>query len=276
MVANNRRIVFDRRGCHIFDEHGNLLIEAQRQGRLYIARTVQKYSTKGREPNETSSCMKPSVDRWHQRMMHVSKKRILQMDCQRGKSTRQPFRRHLADEEASIASRPLDLVHCDLMGPMDTPSLGKARDVLAIIDDATRYVRVYFLRNKGSVLGVFKTWRIEAEKQSERSLKKVRTDNGLEFCSKAWEMFCLAAGIIHERAMAYTPQQNGVAERMNRTLLDLVRSTMTGCTLPRATWVELICTAAYIRNRVTNRHNEVKTPYELWFNRKPSLRHLRT
>ncbi|KFD47707.1 hypothetical protein M513_11385 [Trichuris suis] len=79
MVANNRRIVFDRRGCHIFDEHGNLLIEAQRQGRLYIARTVQKYSTKGREPNETSSCMKPSVDRWHQRMMHVSKKRILQM-----------------------------------------------------------------------------------------------------------------------------------------------------------------------------------------------------
>ncbi|KFD46323.1 hypothetical protein M513_12801 [Trichuris suis] len=146
MVDNNRRIIFDRRGCHIYDEHGNLLIEAQRQGRLYVARTVQKYSTKGREPNETSSCMKLSVDQWHQRRMHVSKKRILQMvrrqaargldcsvtaltsceDCQRGKSTRQPFRRHLADEEASVASRPLDLVHCDLMGPMDTPQSGKS------------------------------------------------------------------------------------------------------------------------------------------------------
>ncbi|KFD54676.1 hypothetical protein M513_04376 [Trichuris suis] len=148
MVDNNRRIVFDRRGCHIYDEHGNLLIEAQRQGRLYVARTVQKYSTKGREPNETSSCMKLTVDQWHQRMMHVSKKRILQMvrrqaargldcsvtalsnceDCRRGKSTRQPFRRHLADEEASIASRPLDHVHCDLMGPMDTPPVWEKRD----------------------------------------------------------------------------------------------------------------------------------------------------
>ncbi|KFD60194.1 hypothetical protein M514_27638, partial [Trichuris suis] len=153
-----------------------------------------------------NECMKLSVDQWHQRMMHVSKKRILQMvrrqaargldcsvtaltnceDCQRGKSTRQPFRRHLADEEASIASRPLDLVHCDLMGPMDTPSLGKARYVLTIIDDATRYVRVYFLRNKGSVLGVFKTWRIEAERHPIlAALKKnaeVADDDILVYC----------------------------------------------------------------------------------------------
>ncbi|KFD68151.1 hypothetical protein M514_19633 [Trichuris suis] len=87
---------------------------------------------------------------------------------------------------------------------------------------------------------------------------------------ETWETFCLATGITHERARAYTPQQNGLAERMNR--LDLVRSTMTGCTLLHATWAELIYTTAYIRNSVTNKHNEVKTPYELWFNRKPSLR----
>uniref|UniRef100_A0A5S6QPH6 Integrase catalytic domain-containing protein n=1 Tax=Trichuris muris TaxID=70415 RepID=A0A5S6QPH6_TRIMR len=75
--------------------------------------------------------------------------------------------------------------------------------------------------------------------------------------------------------MVYTTQQNGIAERVNRTLMDLVRSTLSSTHLPKNAWAELTNTAAYIRNRVTSRHNELKTPFEQWFKRKPSIRHLR-
>uniref|UniRef100_A0A5S6Q433 Integrase catalytic domain-containing protein n=1 Tax=Trichuris muris TaxID=70415 RepID=A0A5S6Q433_TRIMR len=152
---------------------------------------------------------------------------------------------------------------------------GGAMYTLTITDDATRYVSVRFLRNKESVLGKFERWLSEAEGQSGRRLKRIRTDNGLEFCSKAWENFCSLRGIIDERTMVYTPQLNGVAERLNRTLLDLVRSTMSGSSLPRASWAELTSTAAYICNRVMNKHNQRKTPCELWFNRRPSARQIR-
>ncbi|UYV60109.1 K02A2.6-like [Cordylochernes scorpioides] len=115
----------------------------------------------------------------------------------------------------------------------------------------------------------------QSEKQTSRKLKRIRTDNGLEFCSKEWDTFCTSIGIVHEHTMTYTPQQNGVAERMNRTLLDLVRSTISGSGLPKASWAELTYTAAYVRNRVLNNHNGESTPYELWTGNKPSLKHIR-
>ncbi|UYV72019.1 hypothetical protein LAZ67_9001568 [Cordylochernes scorpioides] len=115
----------------------------------------------------------------------------------------------------------------------------------------------------------------EAENQTGFSLKRIRTDKELEFCSSPWDIFTKAHGIVHERTMVYTPEQNGVAERMNRTLLNLVRSTVNSCNLPTASWAELTNTAAYLRNRVTNRHNEEKTPFELWFGKRPALQHLR-
>ena len=108
------------------------------------------------------------------------------------------------------------------------------------------------------MLEKFKEWKTEAEKQTNCSVKRIRTDNGLEFCSKSWEDFTKANGIIHERTMVYTPEQNGIAERMNRTLLDLVRSTINSCNLPNASWAELTCTAAYLRNRMVNNHNKEK------------------
>ncbi|KZC12075.1 Copia protein [Dufourea novaeangliae] len=75
--------------------------------------------------------------------------------------------------------------------------------------------------------------------------------------------------------MTYMPRQNGVAKRMNRTLLDLVRSTISGTGLPKQAWAELTYAAAYTRNRISNTHNENKTPYEIWNRNKPSIRHPR-
>ncbi|UYV72434.1 hypothetical protein LAZ67_9003118 [Cordylochernes scorpioides] len=240
---------------------------------------------------QTNNFRKFPLNLWHQRLMHINYDTIVDMtkrevviglncqagkpdkcsDCMIGKSTKRPFLNLRSTQETQT----LALVHCDLMGPFNIESWGGSRFVLTIIDDASRYTRVYFLKRKGDTLEKFKEWMKEAENQTGFSLKRIRTDNGLEFCSSPWDIFTKAHGIVHERTMVYTPEQNGVAERMNRTLLNLVMSTVNSCNLPTASWAELTNTAAYLRNRVTNRHNEEKTPFELWFGKRPALQHLR-
>ncbi|UYV63588.1 K02A2.6-like [Cordylochernes scorpioides] len=282
MIENGRKVVFNKSGCYIMDmkdqnDHVSLASECKEELTLEL---------------------------WHKRLMHVNAYTIAKMaknqsvrglvcspaksekcedcspakpekceDCLIGKSYRLPFLQHSHKEEKEIM--PLDLVHADLMGPLDVLSWGGAKYVLTIIDESTRYTSVFFLKNKGGTLGKVKEWIQESEKQTSRKLKRIRTDNGLEFCSKEWDTFCTSVGIVHEHTMTYTPQQNGVAERMNRTLLDLVRSTISGSGLPKASWAELTYTAAYVRNRVLNNHNGESTPYELWTGNKPSLKHTR-
>ncbi|UYV75119.1 hypothetical protein LAZ67_12002543 [Cordylochernes scorpioides] len=238
MIENGRKVVFNRSGCHIMDMK---------------AKMAKNQSVRGLDcsPAKPEKCE----------------------DCLIGKSYCLPFLQHSHKEEKEIM--PLDLVHADLMGPLDVLSWGGAKYVLTIIDESTRYASVFFLKNKGGTLGKVKEWIQESEKQTNRKLKRICTDNGLEFCSKEWDTFCTSVGIVHEHTMTYTPQQKGVAERMNRTRLDLVRSTISGSGLPKASWAELTYTAAYVRNRVLNNHNGESTPYELWTGNKPSLKHIR-
>ncbi|UYV71045.1 hypothetical protein LAZ67_8001516, partial [Cordylochernes scorpioides] len=295
IVENGHEVIFDKKGCHIYDNDHNLMIRAEKRGRLYLVRTApSRFPESGECSNsiaQTNNFRKFPLNIWHQRLMHINYDTIVDMmkrevviglncqagksdkcsDCMIGKSTKRPFLNLRSTKETQT----LALVHCDLMGPFNIESWGGSRFVLTIIDDASRYTRVYFLKRKGDTLEKFKKWMKEAENQTGFSLKRIRTDNGLEFCSSPWNIFTKAHGIVHERTMVYTPEQNGVAERMNRTLLNLVRSTVNSCNLPTASWAELTNTAAYLRNRVTNRHNEEKTPFELWFGKRPALQHLR-
>lgn len=294
LVENNKKVLFNEKGCFIYDTDGNLLIEAKEKDRLFTINTEPAKREKSILNSVNRKEKSESLDLWHRRMMHVNKHQILQMknmesviglnceessptqcdSCLLGKSTRQPFpKRPIENTERRTTI--LELVHSDLMGPVDIPSWGNKKYMLSIIDDASRYVFVRFLKKKSDALSEFKKWKIEVEKQTEKNLKRIRTDNGLEFCSKNWTEFCESSGIRHETTMTYTPQQNGIAERCNRTLLDLVRSQLQESDLPKSAWAELIYTAAYIRNRVTNSHNKEKTPYEIWTGRKPSVRHLR-
>ncbi|UYV79484.1 hypothetical protein LAZ67_17002840 [Cordylochernes scorpioides] len=295
IVENGHEVIFDKKGCHIYDNDHNLMIRAEKRGRLYLIRTApSRFPESGECSNsiaQTNNFRKFPLNLWHQRLMHINYDTIVDMmkrevviglncqagkpdkcsDCMIGKATKRPFLNLRSTKETQT----LALVHCDLIGPFNIESWGGSRFVLTIIDDASRYTRVYFLKRKGDTLEKFKEWMKEAENQTGFSLKRIRTDNGLEFCSSPWDIFTKAHGIVHERTMVYTPEQNGVAERMNRTLLNLVRSTVNSCNLPTASWAELTNTAAYLRNRVTNRHNEEKTPFELWFGKRPALQHLR-
>ena len=102
------------------------------------------------------------------------------------------------------------------------------------------------------------------EKQTEKKVKRLRTDNGLEFCNNEFNEFCANEGIARHRTVRHTPQQNGVAERMNRTLLERARCMLSNAGLPKQFWAEAVNTACYLVNRSSSTAIDCKTPEEMW------------
>ena len=143
---------------------------------------------------------------------------------------------------------PLDYIHSDLWGPARVTSYGGASYMFTLIDDFSRRVWAFFLKHKSDVFEVFRDWRTMIEKQSGKEVKYLRTDNGLEFCSEEFNAYCRKNGITRHRTVAHTPQQNGVAERMNRTILEKVRCMLSNSKMPKSFWAEAASTACYIIN----------------------------
>ena len=112
----------------------------------------------------------------------------------------------------------LDYIHFNLWGPSQVLSLGGARYFLTIIDDYSRKVWIYFLKNKSETFLKFKEWKILVETQVSRKVKKLRTNNGLEFLSNDFNSFCQKKGIATHRTVRYTPQQNSLVKHMNKTI----------------------------------------------------------
>jgi transposase InsO family protein len=121
-------------------------------------------------------------------------------------------------------TRPLELLHMDLFGPTTYRSIGENSYCLVVVDDYSRYTWVFFLHDKADVGDIFKRFVTRAENEFENKLKKVRSDNGSEFKNSRIENFCDEKGIKHEFSTTYTPEQNGLVERKNRTLIDMARS----------------------------------------------------
>jgi transposase InsO family protein len=158
----------------------------------------------------------------------------------------------------------LDYVHADLWGPSRKPSLGGAHYMLTIIDDYSRKVWPYFLKTKDDTFAVFKDWKVMIEKQTERKVKLLRTDNGGEFCSDAFNNYCRQEGIVRHHTIPYTPQQNGVAERMNRTIISRARCMLYDARMSKRFWAEAANTACYLINRSPSIPLNKKTPVEVW------------
>ncbi|KAG8487924.1 hypothetical protein CXB51_018372 [Gossypium anomalum] len=116
----------------------------------------------------------------------------------------------------------LEYIHSDLWGPSRVPSRGGANYMLTFIDDFSRKVWAFFLKQKSDVFFAFKSWKIMIEKQTGKQIKYLRTDNGLEFCSDEFNRLYKSEGIVRHLTIRYTPQQNGVAERMNRTIMEKI------------------------------------------------------
>ena len=173
------------------------------------------------------------------------------------------------------STEPLELVHTDVCGKLNVKSLSGSEYFLSFVDDYTRYVWTYVLKNKSDVFKKFAEWRMMIEQSTGKCLKMLRSDNGGEYTSFEYEEYLKSNGIIHQLTISKCPQQNGIAERMNRTLMEMTRSMLASSKLPSKFWAEALNTAIYLRNRCPSRSIGGKTPFEMLTGRKPNVAHLR-
>jgi len=265
-----------------------LLAEGALRGNLYYLSTSTTEEATG-----DSVALVADLNLWHQRLAHVHVDGIRDMvrngvvegvkvdlkknidrckGCVYGKITRAPIPR----SRGARATRVLELVHTDVCVKFPVPSLGGSLSFVSFIDDCSRYSWVYPILHKNDVFGVFKKWLAMVEKSHDKDLKVLQSDNGGEYISKEMLGYLENRGIRHKPTTPRNPYQNGVAERLNRTLKELIRSMLHHRSLPKKFWAEALNVAVHVRNRVTTRGLGPKTtPFEVLFGRKPNLSYLR-
>ncbi|MCO5573934.1 hypothetical protein L7F22_027712 [Adiantum nelumboides] len=190
--------------------------------------------------------------------------------CVLGKMYRFAF-----SQDGSVrATRKLQLVHSDVCGPMRTPSVGNSLYFVTFIDDFFRFCWVYPLKAKSDVFAVFQHYVSMVENETGCKVQTLRTDRGGEYMSGAFKDFLGKKGIKHQCTMPYTPQQNGVAERKNRSLMEMARCMLKAKSLPHKLWMEAVACAAHVLNRCPTRALKTITPYESWYDKKPSVSYL--
>lgn len=303
---------FSKNGLSTTFKNGRCFVE--RGGKVMVTGTLQGSLYKLDVPHCTEEASHAFISAtmrvWHERFAHVNPTTIADMvdnnvvtgvriqksasgnmDCD-GCVLGKAHRAIIPKKSFTRSTQILQLVHSDVNGPLETPSLGGSRYFITFVDDYSRWTVVYMLRKKSDSLKMFKQYHKYAQvhtglavgkvnfiartSKSFEKVKSLRTDNGGEYISNAFKDYLLQNGISHQLTVAYTPQQNGVAERMNRTLIDLVRSMLHTAGIAKSFWAEALETAVYIRNRVSSRSlPKDKTPHHLWKKAIPDLAHLR-
>ena len=215
---------------YVYDRDGRLLIESSR-GRNRLYKVILEA--------ENTKCLQVITsnesNKWHARLDHIyfdniklmvdkelvpgipkiSITKSMCVSCLLGKQTRRPF----PQSTKFRATQRLELLHGDLCGPINPPTIGQNRYVFVIIDDHSRYMWTMLLKEKSEAFGKFKKFKTSIEQETGISIKTLRTDRGGEFTSHEFNGFCEENGIQRHLTAPYSPQQNGVVERRNRTIL---------------------------------------------------------
>src|SRR4051812_42084549 len=187
---------------------------------------------------------------------HINVPAELCEECVKGKQHKGSF----SKDAGHRTNAHLEVVYSDVCGPMQVDTLGGNRYFVTFIDDFSRKLWTYVIKRKDEVFDVFKRFKSMAERQCGRKLKILKTDGGGEYTSVAFGKYCDDEGIVREVVPPYTPQQNGAAERKNRTIMNMVRSMLCGKKLPKELWGEAVSTATYLLNRCPTKKLEKITP----------------
>lgn len=281
--SNVGKTVFLEDLCEIFNACNTLEARGRKINGLYYLCLFSETSVNAAHTESQSEL-------WHKRFCHLHEQGLKKLSreklvsgidvnddlsfcesCVFGKQCRVPFPK----KSVKRAEAPLEIVHSDVCGKVSSPSFSGCQYFLTFIDDYTHYVWVYVLKTKDQVFDKFKEFKSCVENQTGFKIKCLRSDNGGEYTSLQFEQFLTSAGIIHEKTCAKTPQQNGVAERMNRSLVETVRTMLHDAQLPKVFWAEALSTAVYIRNVSPTSALLSKTPSEALTGRKPIVNHLR-
>ncbi|KAL0404059.1 UNVERIFIED_CONTAM: Retrovirus-related Pol polyprotein from transposon TNT 1-94 [Sesamum radiatum] len=231
---------------------------------LFVLNTVPTVFNK---TTSSSAYMIESYDVWHGRLGRVNYSSIKRL--KKAKYAKKPFK--------SVTSRStelLELIHSDLADFKNSLSKGGKKYYVSFGDDFSRYTKIYLLKSKDEAVEIFLKFKVEAENQLDKKIKRIRSDRGGEYNTKFLKDFCENNGIIHETSAPYTPQQNGIAEWKNRTLKEMMNAMLLSSGMPDNMWGEAVLTACYILNRVPHKKLN-KTPYELWKRFAPNFNHLK-
>lgn len=284
MAANGNKVVFENDICEIFNKKRDLIGTASLVNGLYELNCQTKSDNKN---NEFVMLASASEKLWHRRLGHICNENLAKIKqasigmkissiskgkcvvCAKGKQTRASFK-----TKGKRAENVLDLIHSDVCGPFSVSSHSGAQYYVTFVDDFSRKVFLIPIKRKSDVFDEFVKFKTLVENQCSRKIKILRTDNGTEYCNKNFDVFLEKHGIKHEKTVPYTPEQNGVAERMNRSIVERVRCMLIDSSLNKKFWAEAASTAAYLLNRIPCRGND-ETPEERFTNQKPDLSHLK-
>ena len=164
----------------------------------------------------------------------------------------------------------LEIIHSDVCGPMSMAARGRYFYFVTFTDDLSRYGYIYLMKHKSETFEKFKEFQNEVENHRNKRIKFLRSDRGGEYLSHEFGQHLSDRGIVSQLTPPGTPQRNGVSERRNQTLLDMVRSMMSLTDLPISFWGHALETAAYTLNRAPSKSVKT-TPYEIWHGKKPDL-----
>ncbi|KAK9121298.1 hypothetical protein Syun_018915 [Stephania yunnanensis] len=277
----------ERRTCSIFHpSRGKITESVMSANRMFILLG---------EKTKEERCLKVDVankeELWHHRYGHLSYKGLLTLRnkemvtglpdigqvkitceaCVKGKHHRVSFPK----QSKWRSTEKQQLIHSDLCGPITPPSNSQKRYLISFIDDFSRKTWIYFVREKSEVFHTFKEFKAFVEKQTGTFIKCLRTDRGGEYNSIEFKEYCKEHGIKRQLTTAYTPQQNGVAERKNRTIMNMVRAILSEKEVPKSFWADAVQWANHVLNRSPTTIVKDMTPEEAWSGSKPSVEHFR-
>ena len=235
---------------------------------------------------------KKSLSIWHRRLGHRNTKSIERLSsenlatgieiltskdslddceiCLKGKQYRRPFSERTERNTSEI----LQIIHADLCGPVNIVTPSGNKYIFMITDDYSKYTEVYFLKNKCETFTKLQEYINYVKNKFGRYPKVFRSDGGGEFINNKLQTFLKSIGVIHQTSAPYTPQQNGVAERKNRTVIEMAKCMLLDSGIDKKYWAKAVNTAVYILN-VLPSANQIKTPFELWYDIKSNLSHIR-
>nr|GEY41270.1 retrovirus-related Pol polyprotein from transposon TNT 1-94 [Tanacetum cinerariifolium] len=247
-------VVFRRNACFIRKLEGVDLLKGDRSTNLY---TINLHEMASAFPN----CLMARLPKFKYHKEHLCP------SCEQGKSKRASH----PPKPVPNSRQRLHLLHIDLCGPMRIASINGKRYFLVIVDDYSRYTWVHFLRSKDETPEVIIKFLKRITVLLQSPVIVIRTDNGTEFKNHVLEEYFDTVGISHQMSSVQTPQQNGVVERRNRTLVEAARTMLIFFRAPLFLWAEAIAIACFTQNRSIIQPRFNKTPYELINGRKPDI-----
>jgi len=271
---------------------GDEIAVAELRGNSYILLAEVREGERFHDENNmanTAGVAKSSATlmQWHQRLGHLGFDDIKHLAkvhpeieiqgisneitceaCQIGKQTRKPNK----NAATHRSTEPLELIHSDVAGPMAIPSLGGAKYYVLFIDDFSRYTEIYTIKQKFEVIDCFRQFKAQVENQQGRKIKRFRSDGGGEYTSGKFNNILEQAGIVREQSAPYTPEQNGVSERANRTIIGRAKAMLFAAGLADRLWGEAVHTTVYLKNRSPTRAlGQGMTPLEAFTGKKANL-----